>query len=44
MDYDENDGKRHDLALRKLPRASDKWNEDEIKQLNFINKRLHEKN
>ena len=39
MDYDENDGKRHDLALRKLQRASDKW-----KQLNLINKRLHEKN
>ena len=36
--------KRHDLALEKLPRARDKWNKDRIKQLDFINKRLREKN
>ena len=36
--------KRHDLAEEQLQRARDKWNEDRMKQLDFINKRLHEKN
>ena len=36
--------KRHDLALEKLQRARDEWNRDQIKRLDFINKRLHEKN
>ena len=35
--------KRHDLALEKLQRTRDKLNEDRIKQLDFINKRLREK-
>ena len=43
-----NDGgkerKRHDLALEKLQRARDEWNEDRMKRLDFINKRLREKN
>lgn len=30
--------KRHDLAEEKLQRARDKWNEDRMKLLNFINK------
>ena len=34
---------RHDLALEKLQRARDEWNEDRIKRLDFINKRLREK-
>ena len=34
---------RHDLALKKLQEAKDKWNEDQIKQLDVINKRLREK-
>ena len=36
--------KRHDLALEKLQRARDKWNMDRMKRLDFINKRLREKN
>ena len=36
--------KRHDLALENLQRARDEWNEDRIKRLDFINKRLREKN
>ena len=36
--------KRHDLALEKLQRARDKWNEDRMKRLDFINKRLRETN
>ena len=36
--------KRHYLALEKLQRARDKRNKDRIKRLDFINKRLHEKN
>ena len=36
--------KRHDLTLEKLQRARDKWNEDRMKRLDFINKRLREKN
>ena len=43
-----NDGakecKRHDLAEEKLQRARDKWNEDRMKRLDFIKKRLREKN
>ena len=31
---------RHDLALKKLERASDERNKNRIKQLDFINKRL----
>ena len=36
--------KRHDLALEKLQRTREKWNEDRMKQLDFTNKRLREKN
>ena len=36
--------KRHDLAEEQLQRARDKWNEDRMKQLDFINKSLCEKN
>ena len=35
--------KRHDLAEEKLQRARDKWNEDRMKRLGFINKRLRQK-
>ena len=35
--------KRHDLADEKLQRARDTWNEDRMKRLDFINKRLREK-
>ena len=43
-DHGAKERKRHDLALEKLQRARDKWNEDRMKQLDFINKRLCEKN
>ena len=43
-----NDGgskhKRHYLAEEKFQRARDKWNEDRMKWLDFIDKRLHEQN
>ena len=43
-----NDGgkerKRHDLAEEKLQKARDKWNEDRMERLNFINKILRRKN
>ena len=42
-DYREEERKRHDLALKRLQRARDEWNEDRIKRLDFINKRLGEK-
>ena len=43
-DHGEEERKRHDLALEKLQRARDEWNKDRLKRLDFINKRLHEKN
>ena len=43
-DHDEEERKRHDLAVEKLQRARDEWNEDRMKRLDFINKRLREKN
>ena len=43
-DHGEEKRKRHDLALEKLQRARDKWNKDRMKRLDFINKRLREKN
>ena len=44
MDHGAEERKRHDLAEKKLQRARDEWNEDQMKQLDFINKRLREKN
>ena len=43
-DHGEEERKRHDLALEKLHRVSDGWNEDRMKRLVFINKRLRQKN
>ena len=39
-DNGEKEHRRHDLAEEKLRRARDKWNEDLMKRLDFINKRL----
>ena len=36
--------KRHYLALEKLQRAKNEWNRDRMKRLDFINRRLGEKN
>ena len=43
-DHGVEEHKRHDFAEEKLQRARDKWNEDQMKRFDFINKRLHEKN
>ena len=40
----EEERKRHDLKEKELQRARDKWNEDRMERLDFINKRLPEKN
>ena len=36
--------KRHDLALKKVQSVRDEWNKDRMKRLDFINRRLREKN
>ena len=43
MDHGEEGPKRHNLVTEELQKARDKWNEDRMKQLDFINKRLREK-
>ena len=43
-DHSAEERKRHGLALRKLQRARDEWNKDQMKRLDFINGRLREKN
>ena len=42
-DHGEEERKRHDLAIEKLQKARDQWNEDPMKRLDFINKRLPKK-
>ena len=43
-DYGAKERKRNDLAEEKLQKARDKWNRDRMKRLDFVNKRLREKN
>ena len=43
-DHGEEECKRHNLALERLQKARDEWNEDQMKRLDFINKKLREKN
>ena len=43
-DHGAEERKRHDLALEKLQRARDEWSKDRMKRLDFINRRLREKN
>ena len=43
-DHGENESKKHDLATEKFQRTRVKWNGDRMKRLDFINKRLREKN
>ena len=43
-DHGAKERKRHDLEEEKLRRAVDEWNKDRMKRLDFINKRLPEKN
>ena len=44
MDHGEEERKRHDLAEEQLQKARDQLDEDRMERLDFINKRLHEKN
>ena len=45
IDHGAKECKGHlDLTEKKLQRTRDKWNEDRMKQLDFINKRLLERN
>ena len=43
-DHGEEERKRHNLALEKLQMARYEWNKDQMKRLDFINKKLREKN
>ena len=43
-DHGEEERKGHDLVLVRLQRARGEWNNNQMKRLNFINKRLSEKN
>ena len=43
-DHGGKERKRHDLAEEQLQKSRDKWNEQRIEKLDFINKRLREQN
>ena len=43
-DHGAEERKRYDLAFEKLQRARDEWNKARMKRLDFISKRLREKN
>ena len=43
-DHGKEERKSHNLAFKKLQKARDKWNEDRIKCLDLINKKLRERN
>ena len=43
-DHGAEERKRHDIALKKLQRERDEWNRDRMKRLDFMNKRLPERN
>ena len=43
-DHGEEEQKRRNLELERLRRARDEWNKDQMKRIDFINKRLREKN
>ena len=42
-DHGEAERKRHDIALEDLQRDRDEWNQERLKRLDFINKRLRDK-
>ena len=44
IDYGAEERKRDDLSEEKLKRARDEWNRDQIKRLDFINKKLRGRN
>ena len=41
-DHGEEECKRYDITLERLQKARGGWNEDRMKRLDFINKRLRE--
>ena len=41
-DHGEVERKRQDIALEDLQRDRDKWNQERLKRLDFINKRLRD--
>ena len=41
--HGEAERKRHDIALEDLQRDRDKWNQEHMERLDFINKRLRDK-
>ena len=43
FDHGETERKRHDIALEDLQRDRDKWNQERMERLDFINKRLRYK-
>ena len=43
FDHGEAERKRHDIALEDLQRDRDKWNQERLKRLDFVNKRLRDK-
>ena len=43
FDHGEAERKRHDLALEDLQRDREKWNQESMERLDFINKRLRDK-
>ena len=43
-DHGAEERKRHDLALEKLQRDRDEWDRDRMKRLDFMSKKLGEKN
>ena len=42
-DHGEAERKRHDMVLEDLQRDRDKWNQERMERLDFINKRLRDK-
>ena len=44
IDHGEEECKRLDLSLERLQRARDEWDQNRLKRLDLINKRLREKN
>ena len=43
FDHGEAERKRHDIALEDLQRDRDEWNQERLKRLDFISKRLRDK-
>ena len=42
-DHGEAERKRHDIAIEELQKDRDKWNQERMERLDFVNKRLRDK-